>query len=155
MKVKIIISFVVCLFFLTTNISWAISSNKALIININIASKSKLGLNSTNITLSDDPEVNTTILTDLANVTSKTRTGSSIITSLNASIDLINRNGDVIPITKTLASATNEKDEISWKKVDGNLFQGDIMDTLIMNLDYKNNNGGPYSAVVKYTLVTP
>ncbi len=156
MKVIIIISFVVCLFITTTNnIGWAISDNKTLMIKVSISSKSKLGLDRTDIILSDDPEANATILADSVNVTSKTRTGSLNGTSLEASTDLVNKNGDIIPITKTLVSTTNERNEVYWKKVDGNLFQGDIWDTLIMNLDYKNNNVGPYSAIIKYTLVTP
>ena len=144
-----------CFILSTANICLAISYTKTLMINVSISSKSKLKLDRTEITLSDNPEENATILAGAVNITSNTRTGSSNNTSLEASTDLVNKNGDVIFITRSLVSITNERNEVSWKKVDSNLFQGDIWDTLIINLDYKNNSSGPYWAIVKYTLVTP
>jgi hypothetical protein len=155
MKVRKIIAFVMCLIFAIPNLGWAASDSKTLQIKVKIKSKSKLGLDRSDITLSDDPEENAAILTEPVNVISKTRTGGVNQTSLEASTDLVSTNGDVIPLTTTVATTTNTITEISWQKVDSNLFQGDIWDTLVMNLDYKNHTVGPYAAVVKYTLITP
>jgi hypothetical protein len=69
--------------------------------------------------------------------------------------DLVNVRADTIPLNKTIISSTNQDFELSWKKMAKNLFQGDVWDALIMNLNYQDNIAGPYSTIVRYTLVTP
>lgn len=155
MKVKIFIALVTIAIFLDTNILLAISDNKNLMIKFTVSPKSKLSLNTTDIRLSDDPEYNATILADKMNVISSIKTGGVNLSSLEASTELINNNGDVIPLDKKVASINNKMNGVDWKKLNDNFFQADIFDTLIMNLEYKNNNTGPYWAIIKYTLVTP
>jgi hypothetical protein len=155
MKVKIII---LLLFYFIIPISkncLAISQTQNLLITATISSKSKIIIDRTDITLSNDPEINTNILTDSINIISKTKTGKLSENNLEASTELLNNSGDIIILSRSLYSSINKSDEISWKKADRTLFQGDVWDTLIMHLNYQNNAPGPYSAVLKYTLITP
>jgi hypothetical protein len=133
----------------------AISQTQNLLITATISSKSKIVLVRTNITLSNDPEITANILSDIINITSKTKTGRLSETSLEASTDLVNNSGDNIPFQKTLFPKANDGSEIFWKKATSNFFQADIWDALIMNVNYQNNTAGPYSVIVRYTLITP
>jgi hypothetical protein len=141
--------------FLVTNNCWAISQTQNLLIKVNITSKSKMVLDRTNITLSNDPEVNTDILMNPIQIISKTKTGVLSETTIEVSADLVNVRADAIPMNKTIISSTNQDIELAWKKVAKNLFQGDVWDALILNLNYQDDIAGPYSTIVRYTLVTP
>jgi hypothetical protein len=155
MKVKIIILLLFYFIILISKNCLAISQTQNLLIRAAISSKSKMVIDRTNITLSNDPEINAKILFDLVNITSKTKTGRVSESTLEASTDLVNNSGDNILLQKTLFPKTNVGTEISWKKTESNFFQGDIWDALILNVNYNYNTAGPYSVIVKYTLVTP
>jgi hypothetical protein len=133
----------------------AISQSQNLTITVKILNKSKIAVERTEITLSNDPLVNTDILSDFINISSETKTGSSSETSLETSAELVGKNGNIIPLKKTSSSYNGARTKIAWKRSDSNLFQGDIWDALIENVNYPNNTTGPYAPILRYTLITP
>jgi hypothetical protein len=133
----------------------AISQSQNLTITVKISNKSRIAVDRTEITLSNDPQKNANILTDFINISSETKTGSSSETSLETSAELIGKNGNIIPLKKTSSSYSGPRTKISWKRSDSNLFQGDIWDALIENVSYQDNTTGPYVPIIKYTLITP
>jgi hypothetical protein len=133
----------------------AISHSQNLQINVNISAKSKIAIDRTEIPLSNDPQVNTSMLSDFINISSETKTGRASETSLETAAELVSKNGDSIPLKKTSSTFSGAMAKISWKRSDSSPFQGDIWDALIENVSYQNNTTGPYVPILKYTLITP
>jgi hypothetical protein len=133
----------------------AISHSQNLLVSVTISAKSKIAIDRTEITLSNDPEANAALLSDFINISSETKTGRASETSLETSAELVSKHGDSIPLKKTSSTYSGERIKISWKRSDSNPFQGDIWDALIENVSYQNTTTGPYAPIINYTLITP